>query len=177
MLWRISSWVYLVFNAHCGWKTWLHRPAPLAQLVEQLTLNQWVPGSNPWRCITGRWRRRPGLRKDLWRMLMMQELQTIVGEIYAEGPPVPFPNTEVKLCRADDTWVATLRDNRYSPTLIKKEHLKWDVLFWFYNKSWGISWQIAKKDRHICRNLIKWSWLDKTLSEEQICLQLIIQKK
>ena len=22
-------------------------PAPLAQLVEQLTLNQWVPGSNP----------------------------------------------------------------------------------------------------------------------------------
>ena len=24
--------------------------APLAQLVEQLTLNQWVPGSNPWRC-------------------------------------------------------------------------------------------------------------------------------
>ena len=24
--------------------------APLAQLVEQLTLNQWVPGSSPWRC-------------------------------------------------------------------------------------------------------------------------------
>ena len=23
------------------------KPAPLAQLVEQLTLNQWVPGSNP----------------------------------------------------------------------------------------------------------------------------------
>ncbi len=23
------------------------RNAPLAQLVEQLTLNQWVPGSNP----------------------------------------------------------------------------------------------------------------------------------
>ena len=23
------------------------RPAPLAQLVEQLTLNQWVPGSSP----------------------------------------------------------------------------------------------------------------------------------
>ena len=25
--------------------------ALLAQLVEQLTLNQWVQGSNPWRCI------------------------------------------------------------------------------------------------------------------------------
>ena len=24
--------------------------APLAQLVEQLTLNQWVQGSSPWRC-------------------------------------------------------------------------------------------------------------------------------
>ena len=27
--------------------------ALLAQLVEQLTLNQWVQGSNPWRCIRG----------------------------------------------------------------------------------------------------------------------------
>ena len=26
--------------------------APLAQLVEQLTLNQWVQGSSPWRCTT-----------------------------------------------------------------------------------------------------------------------------
>ena len=40
----------------------------------------------------------------------------IVGEIYAEGPPVPIPNTEVKLCRAEDTWLATARENRYSPT-------------------------------------------------------------
>ena len=29
------------------------RSAPLAQLVEQLTLNQWVPGSSPWRCTNG----------------------------------------------------------------------------------------------------------------------------
>ena len=41
----------------------------------------------------------------------------IVGEIYAEGPPVPIPNTEVKLCRAEDTWLETARENRYSPTL------------------------------------------------------------
>ena len=32
-----------------------------------------------------------------------------VGVIHAEGPPVPIPNTEVKLCRADDTWLATAR--------------------------------------------------------------------
>ena len=35
-----------------------------------------------------------------------------VGVIDAEGPPVPIPNTEVKLCRADDTWLATARENR-----------------------------------------------------------------
>ena len=28
----------------------LSKYAPLAQLVEQLTLNQWVQGSSPWRC-------------------------------------------------------------------------------------------------------------------------------
>ena len=32
----------------------LRKNAPLAQLVEQLTLNQWVPGSNPWRCTIKR---------------------------------------------------------------------------------------------------------------------------
>ena len=35
-----------------------------------------------------------------------------VGDIDAEGPPVPIPNTEVKLCRAEDTWLATARENR-----------------------------------------------------------------
>ena len=40
-----------------------------------------------------------------------------VGVFYAEGPPVPIPNTEVKLCRADNTWLETAREDRYSPTL------------------------------------------------------------
>ena len=30
----------------------------------------------------------------------------------AEGPPVPIPNTEVKLCSAENTWLATARKNR-----------------------------------------------------------------
>ena len=47
----------------------------------------------------------------------MSVLENIVGVINAEGPPVPIPNTEVKLCRADDTWLATARENRYAPTL------------------------------------------------------------
>ena len=41
----------------------------------------------------------------------------IVGVDYNEGPPVPIPNTEVKLACADDTWLATARDNRLMPTL------------------------------------------------------------
>ena len=32
-----------------------------------------------------------------------KELSEIVGVINAEGPPVPIPNTEVKLCRAENT--------------------------------------------------------------------------
>ena len=40
----------------------------------------------------------------------------IVGVDDDEGPPVPIPNTEVKLISADDTWLATARDNRKAPT-------------------------------------------------------------
>ena len=40
----------------------------------------------------------------------------IVGVYYGEVPPVPIPNTEVKLISADDTWLETARENRSSPT-------------------------------------------------------------
>ena len=36
----------------------------------------------------------------------------IVGVVNGEGPPVPIPNTEVKLTRADNTWLATAREDR-----------------------------------------------------------------
>ena len=39
-----------------------------------------------------------------------------VGFINAEGPPVPIPNTEVKLCSADNTSLATVREDRSKPT-------------------------------------------------------------
>ena len=35
-----------------------------------------------------------------------------VGVDDAEAPPVPMPNTEVKLCRAEDTWREAARENR-----------------------------------------------------------------
>ena len=36
----------------------------------------------------------------------------IVGAFGGEGPPVPIPNTEVKLASAEDTWLETARKNR-----------------------------------------------------------------
>ena len=38
--------------------------------------------------------------------------ENIIGVDYAEGPPVPIPNTVVKLMRADDSRRATFRKNR-----------------------------------------------------------------
>ena len=40
-----------------------------------------------------------------------------VGVYYNEGPPVPIPNTVVKLISAEDTWWETARENRSMPTL------------------------------------------------------------
>ena len=40
----------------------------------------------------------------------------IVGVFNGEGPPVPIPNTEVKLTCAEDTCLATDWENRSMPT-------------------------------------------------------------
>jgi hypothetical protein len=43
----------------------------------------------------------------------------IVGVDNDEGPPVPIPNTEVKLISAYDTWLVTARENWSMPTLLQ----------------------------------------------------------
>ena len=40
----------------------------------------------------------------------------IVGVDSGEGPPVPIPNTEVKLTCAENTWLEAAREDRKSPT-------------------------------------------------------------
>ena len=40
---------------------------------------------------------------------------TISGGNIVQEPPVPIPNTEVKLHRADDTYLETGRENRTLP--------------------------------------------------------------
>ena len=39
-----------------------------------------------------------------------------VGANGGEGPPVPIPNTEVKLTSAENTWLEAARENRAVPT-------------------------------------------------------------
>ena len=41
----------------------------------------------------------------------------LVGVDDGEVPPVPIPNTEVKLTRVEDTWLVTAWENRAMPTL------------------------------------------------------------
>ena len=41
---------------------------------------------------------------------------SIVGVFNDEGPPVPIPNTEVKLISAENTCLATNREDRSMPT-------------------------------------------------------------
>ena len=39
-----------------------------------------------------------------------------VGADGGEGPPVPIPNTAVKLISADNTWLEAAREDRQAPT-------------------------------------------------------------
>ena len=51
----------------------------------------------------------------------------IVGVFNGEGPPVPIPNTEVKLTSAENTCLATDREDRSMPT--QKKNCLRAVLF------------------------------------------------
>ena len=42
----------------------------------------------------------------------------------SEGPPVPIPNTEVKLVCAYNTWLDTARDDRSMLTLVLRPSLR-----------------------------------------------------
>ena len=50
---------------------------------------------------------------------------TIVGVDCDEDPPVPIPNTEVKLIGAEDTWLEAARENRLMPALWMNHPIGW----------------------------------------------------
>ena len=101
----------------------LRKNAPLAQLVEQLTLNQWVRGSSPRRC-TKYFDYVSYILEVVFKSYRkatstLPPVASPVGVFNAQGPPVPIPNTEVKLCGAEDTCLATSRENRSMPTFFR----------------------------------------------------------
>ena len=44
-----------------------------------------------------------------------KSIRDISGGDGREDPPVPMPNTEVKLSNADNSWLATAREDRKLP--------------------------------------------------------------
>ena len=53
----------------------------------------------------------------------------MAGTDDAEDPPVPIPNTVVKLCGAEDTWLETARENRKAPAFSDKRPCRKDYSF------------------------------------------------
>ena len=54
----------------------------------------------------------------------------IFGVFGAEVPPVPIPNTVVKLCSAENTWLEAAREDRAMPKQIQLSNRA--VVFLFY---------------------------------------------
>ena len=52
------------------------------------------------------------LALSLLCLVFRVQFLNIVGVFNGEGPPVPIPNTEVKLTRAQDSSLETARENR-----------------------------------------------------------------
>ena len=50
--------------------------------------------------------------QGLNKILAAMPLEYIVGVDCGEGPPVPIPNTAVKLICAENTWLVTAREDR-----------------------------------------------------------------
>ena len=51
-----------------------------------------------------------------------------IGAYGSEVTPVPIPNTEVKLIRVDDTWLATARETKSVP--VQKSFLETESFFY-----------------------------------------------
>ena len=69
----------------------------------------------------------------------------IVSVFNSEGPPVPIPNTEVKLVCAENTWLETARENRAMPTL----------LFFIYTEEFVREILKLKASEYICEYIVK----------------------
>ena len=59
---------------------------------------------------------------------VIKGLLKIVGVTNAEGPPVPIPNTEVKLCSGENTWLEAAREDSSMPTQDREQENRSPIL-------------------------------------------------
>ena len=57
------------------------------------------------------------------------------GDDGREDPPVPIPNTAVKLSRVESTWLEAAREDRLLPVKRKPPHIMCGGFFVFYRSS------------------------------------------
>ena len=78
-----------------------------------------------------------------------KETHTRVGVFSDEGPPVPIPNTEVKLISADNTWLEAAREDKAMPTQYHLSYLRWLNSFKCLNSLFAL---IAQSVEHAAVN-------------------------
>ena len=61
------------------------------------------------------------VRCSVLKVLEIFYKNKIGGVDGGEDPPVPIPNTEVKLTSVDNTWLATAREDRATPSQMKSK--------------------------------------------------------
>ena len=95
--------VHQLERAEEGTRTW-----PVGQVVKTEASHAFNIGSNPVRVTTFL------KARHAESVVTGREVVNIyiVGADWCEGPPVPIPNTEVKLTCAEDTCRVTDRENR-----------------------------------------------------------------
>ena len=79
---------------------------PIGQLVKTAASHAVNIGSNPV------WVTSKRALKEVYIEEWLKAIPVRVGIDCGEGPPVPIPNTEVKLTYADDSCLVTGRENR-----------------------------------------------------------------
>ena len=55
------------------------------------------------------------MKKVASKVLKKDKKKKTAGDNDGEGPPVPIPNTAVKLTGAENTWMVTSREDKSSP--------------------------------------------------------------
>ena len=93
----------------------------------KVAVSEGAAGSPPFYGETAKRTRRFAVLTDSKEILLFnfqRPMREKVGFNNAGGPPVPIPNTEVKLCSGENTLRETVREDSSMPTLRKERKVK-----------------------------------------------------